>query len=515
MNDYRRVDEPQLFKRLYTELVPDGKPISLSQLVPRAARIYPERIALIYQDRMLTYQEFYAKVLQLVEVLKERGVQPRDRVLLLFENSFEFYISYFAIAHLGATVAPLNVFLHSHELKHIIGDAQPKLMIISDELYTKMDADAMNWPPLLRQEELYQYHEKIEQSDPYVLDPDEMAILLYTSGTTGLPKGVMLSSRNCIANSIGGIARLGLDNYERVIAALPLFHSFAQNTCVWGPLIMGCCVIIVRKIERSTLLEGIRHRPTIFLGVPALYGLLCLFKTVDLSSVKFFISGGDALPDKIRSAFALLYNRRICSGYGMTETSPVISALIDDIAVPTDTVGKPLQGVNVVVRNEHGATRPLYSIGEIWVNGDNVMLGYYNAPEKTKETIIEGWLTTGDLGYFDSEGRLVVTGRSKDLIINKGIKVYPQEIENVLLMHPEVLRAAVIGVAQANVGQVPIAYVQLRSENNACVTELKALCDNHLAPYKVPRTFICSPQPLPLTATGKVDKKQLRARNES
>ena len=337
-----------------------------------------------------------------------------------------------------------------------------------------------------------------------------MVALLYTSGTTGFPKGVMLSSRNILTNVVQVITRFGIIKQQRVFAVLPLFHSLAQNICVWSSIMMGCSVIIVPKIERRALLAGLAHKPTIFVGVPALFGVLCLLKTAPLDTISYFFSGGDALPDKIRSAFSLVYRRKICSGYGTTEASPVVSVDMEDVAEPTSCVGKPVIGVQCAIKDEAWIDLPANQIGQLWLKGDTIMLGYYNAPEVNKEAFKDGWFATGDLAYFDDDHKLVITGRTKDLIVNKGIKIYPQEVENIILLSANVMAVGVIGQDDPDAGQIPVAYVTVRQMTPDIENTLKQLCMQHLALYKVPRQFICSTQPLATTATGKVDKKVLR-----
>jgi len=302
---------------------------------------------------------------------------------------------------------------------------------------------------------------------------------------------------------------LGPSQNERIFAILPLFHSFAQNTCVWTSIYYGITIILVPKIDRRYIIENMRHKPTIFVGVPALYGLLCLIKNLSFDSVRLFISGGDALPDKIRSIFGLLYRRKIANGYGLTETSPVISVNLDDEMVPASNVGKPLAGIQCAIRDEYGKDKPQGSIGILWVKGDNIMLGYYNASEATNAVLKNGWLNTGDLAYIDDKERIVITGREKDLIIHKGFNIYPQEIENVILLHPNVLRVAVFGKYE-NDEEIPVAFVQLRIADPNSEKGIRLLCNQHLATYKIPRQFFCDTKDLPTTATGKIDKKILR-----
>ena len=512
---YNAIQEERRYNQLRNYITtPEGSILNLGQLLNFAADRFGDSTALIANDTSITYKDLFYRASLFARKIKEKGIKPRDRVLLFFENSIEFYIGYYGIVQTGAVVAPLNTFLKERELSHIIADAKPMLLVASSALLTKLQEDHIDAKvPILTQEDM-DLHSAIDpavlEPVPAYLKPDDMAALLYTSGTTGLPKGVMLSSKNIMTNCIQSIARFGIVHDERVLGVLPFFHSFAQFACVWAPLLMGCTVIIVPKIERRSILEGLSHKPTIFLGVPALFGLLCLLKNAPFDSINYFVSGGDALPDKIRGGFELIYQRKIGAGYGLSETTPVLTADLDDTAEPTDNVGRPLFGIRIELRNEKGTIVPAGAIGQIWVQGDNVMLGYYNEPEKTAQVIQNGWFDTGDLGYFNTNGKLVVTGRVKDIIVNKGFKIYPQEIENVILMHPAALRAAVIGQADQNAGQIAIAYVHIKEPNPQVEQEIRALCERNLAAYKVPRKFICSTQSLPLTATGKVDKKILK-----
>lgn len=514
MNHISR-SEQDTYNRLRSEITTaSGSIMNLGQLLEYATKKYPDKVALIYQQQKVTYKELFYLVTLFARKLQKNNIKPRDRVLLFFENSIEFYVGYYAIVQIGAVVAPLNTFLKERELAHIIADAQPALLIASTTLLKKMEEDHIDATvPVLTEADMdlaSAYDES--KLEPVIahLDQNEMAALLYTSGTTGLPKGVMLSSKNILTNCIQAVSRLGFVQDERVFGVLPFFHSFAQFTCVWAVFLMGCSVIIVPKIERRSIMEGLTHKPTVFTGVPALFGLMCLLKDADLDSVKFFASGGDALPDKIRGAFEMIYQRKIGAGYGLSETSPVLTADLQDYTEPTNSVGSPLIGVTIAIRDEQGNDLADGQIGEIWVKGDNVMLGYYNEPQKTGQAIKDGWFDTGDLGYIGAYGKLVITGRLKDVIASKGFKIYPQEIENVILMYPAAVRAAVIGVVDPNVGEVAVAYVQLRGAEPDAEQKIRELCERNLAAYKVPKKFVCVTHNLPLTGTGKVDKKVLK-----
>lgn len=506
--------EQELFKKRYAQLCGDGDQLPcLGRLLQRTARMVPNNTVLFYEDTSLTYLQLYYYATQLSKKIQSLGVKPRDRVILLYENTPEFYIGYFGIVQVGAVVVPLNTFLQEKEITHILDDAQPSLIIVSSTLLSIIETAATARSIMILTEKDMSYGAvpavltNFEVTD---LSADEMAALLYTSGTTGTPKGVMLSSKNIFTNVLQGIARFELQYSDRVFAVLPLFHSFAQNTCIWSSIFNGSSIILVPKIDRRAILKGLSKQPTILLGVPALFGLLCLMKTAPIEHVRICISGGDALPDRIRAAFALIYRRKLCNGYGLTETSPIVSGDIVDELTCTANVGTPVVGMTCILKDEVGEPVPQGKIGQLWVKGDNVMLGYYNAPEMTQSILKDGWLSTGDLAYFDHKKRIVITGRYKDLIIHKGFNIYPQEIENIIMLHPDVIRTAVIGKPDATHGELPIAYVQLKQENKNIVEQLNALCAKNIAAYKIPRQFICSIDPLPVTATGKVDKKVLR-----
>lgn len=507
--------EQERFDAYWQSLHHDGTLMFAGKLLERAAKLWPKRIAYICGKDTITYRELFRRACLVSNRLRTYGVGQDDTVMLWYENSIEFFIAYYGIWHTGAVVAALNVFLHPKEFEHIVHDAQPKVVIISDSLLAKIDEEFKNkLPPLIDQAYLEASCDMPGPSrcDIATKDPDVLAVLLYTSGTTGMPKGVMLSSRNLLTNVIQAVALLKLSPKDRCYVPVPLFHSLAQNAAVWSTVFMGASCIVISKIERRLLLEGLAHKPTVVLAVPTLYGIFCLMKTAPFNSVRYFVSGGDALPDKIRAGFALVYGRKICNGYGMTETSPLIAAHVDDERVSADTVGFPVIGMECSLRKD-GQEVACQEVGSLWVKGDNVMLGYYHAPEATKAILRDGWLNTGDLAQFDREGRLHIVGREKDLISNKGFKIYPQEIENVLLSHQNVVMAAVIGVKDGGSDEIPVAYITLKYSSKDIERELHALCAQQLATYKIPRMFIVK-SALPLTSMGKIDKKQLRAEHE-
>lgn len=482
----------------------------VGRLAQRAAVLFPERTALYFQDRTITFGNLYQDICRFASYLKGQGISKGDRILLFYQNSIEFYVAYFAVLHRGAIIAPLNVYLTANELRHIVSDANPRAIIVGSTCQARIDENircqVIDYKAL--QESLK--GPEAEKADIVDRDPEQVAIILYTSGTTGLPKGVMLSSRNSMTNIAQALARLNFatNGADRVLGILPLFHSFAQISSIWVPFFIGCGVIVVPKIDRRALLYNIRHKPTFFVGVPALYGLLCLLKTVPLDSVRLFVCGGDALPDKIRMGFALLYGRKIAVGYGLTEASPLISCAITERILSANNVGKPVRGLRVSIRDSHGLSMPEGNVGELWVRGNNVMLGYYNDRQQTDAVLVKGWLNTGDLAFLDNKGLIYLAGRSKELIIHKGFNIYPAEVENVLIGHPLVLNAAVVGYP-LNGEEVPVAFVQVKAESAHLEEELSRRCAENLAFYKTPRKYHISTALLPTTTTGKVNKTAL------
>jgi long-chain acyl-CoA synthetase len=511
MREAEKVEQNR-FKSYKEELTVNGQLLYVGRLLQRGANRYGKLPALICNDVTITYQQLYQRAVAFSYVLLKQGVKPGDRVLLFFENSIEFYIGYYAVLQIGAVIVPLNTFLHERELHHIVDDAQPQLIIAAEKLRERLMSNEVTLPPVFTEAAMPITCDDQQLAAFAIHDrpQDEMTALLYTSGTTGLPKGAMLSSRNIITNVIQTLSRLHPEQGDRLFGLLPLFHSFSQNVCVWTALFSGCTIIVVPHIDRRAIIQHLNYKPTYFLGVPVIYGLLCMMRNAPLQSVKMFVCGADALPDKIRSLFALLYGRHIAIGYGLTEASPVVSTALEDEVFVMGDIGKPLIGITCRFKDEHGNDVPEGQVGELVIQGDNVMLGYYRSPEVTAKAIRDGWLYTGDLAYQDKEGRIVITGRSKDLIIHKGFNIYPQEVENVIMSYPNVMRVAVVGVPDEQMGEVPVAYVQLRQEEANSEKHLRDHCRQNLAAYKIPKEFICSTIPLPTTATGKIDKKRLK-----
>ncbi len=508
------------FNNLMKEFTKDGKQMHIFDLLKRAATKWPNRTMVICDDDSITYSDLYKRSMLLAHEFRRNGVKPGERVIVYYENSIQFYVAYFATWHAGGIIAPLNVFLHENELKRIIEEAEPKVIVASPSLEEKLqehDTAAHIITDIDITSSLPDTVEPVETEEEIAKkDRDETVALLYTSGTTGFPKGVMLTSHNIMTNTLQGISSFDVAENEKVFCPLPLFHCLPQNICVWSISVVGATAILVSKIDRRSLIRGIKKKPTFIVAVPALYGLFCMLKTLKFPHVKYFVAGGDALSDKIRSLFALVYNRKIGNGYGLTETSPFVAVNFADYTQPTNTIGKPFPGIKYVVRDEQGNDLPQGNIGVLFLKGPMVMKGYYKAPEATTNVLHNGWFNTGDFAYITKDGQVVLAGRERDLISNKGLKIYPQEVENIILSHYPVLQVAVIGKKEEGIGEIPVAFIGTKEPEEQypeLIEEVRNLCKRNLASYKVPRQFYVRRE-LPLTATGKVDKKVLRAEVE-
>jgi len=492
--------------RLHTlqqEFTHEGSLLSANHLLARTAELVPHKIALISPTReTITYSELAHTARRISTYIDSYNIQPGDRVVMLVDNSPFFYSTYYGIWQTGATVVPLSTFLHEAELRDIIAEAQPRLIIVSQEFVNKISPTDMKYPVITENDLMkviqgtMDRHFTIKQ-----LAPHDPAVILYTSGTTGRPKGVMLSSHGIMTSTIQGLSRFDFIDNELVLCPLPLFHSFTQSTCIWGSIAAGITIIILPKIMKGALIKSISLNPTIILGIPNFFGLLCRISPLSLTATRYCISGGDALTDAIRRIFALRFGKKICDGYGLTEAGPVIALDLEDTIAETNAVGRPLLGIQCDIRNQDK------DIGTLWVRGENLMVGYYQAPEATEKIMHRGWLNTGDLATFTDDGKLVICGREKDLIIHKGLKIYPQEVENTLMNAPHVMLAAVVGAPDAE-GAYPIAFVQPLEGQIVESNELISYCKQRLAAYKVPRTIVIV-KTMPMTPTGKINKKAL------
>lgn len=523
----------------------------LSDIITQGSQNTPQNTALVFRDQSMTYAELAVAVARFAAGLRSLGIGQGDRIALLLPNCPPFVLGYFAAGQIGAVVVPSNPLLKSAELEYIWRDAQIKLVLTAAPLLPNVQAARAALPTLKHivsitpQTELPDtlpaqatdgllFFTDIMMRGAAVLAQDDRppfptvheqdcAVVLYTSGTTGHPKGAMLSHKNLTRNVEQVRAVLHITPEDKFLTVLPLFHSFAGTVCMNLPLACGSATILLENFQPARTVEAVeKHKATIFPAVPAIFNALLQYSQsapFDTSTLRAFVSGGAPLPAAILNTLETKFGVPVLEGDGPTECSPVTSVNPIDGIRKVGSVGPQLPGVEVAIFDEADRILPVDAVGEIVVRGDNVMLGYLNQPEATAEVMTGGWYHTGDIGSIDTDGYIFILDRKKDMIITAGLNVYPREIEEVLLTHPAVADAAVIGQADAARGEEVVAVVILRAgdngEQNFAVTvrELISYCRERLANYKVPRRLVFR-DALPRGSTGKVVKRLLRKEME-
>ncbi|WP_295055309.1 long-chain-fatty-acid--CoA ligase [Sulfuricurvum sp.] len=496
----------------------------------RVAGETPRKRVIFIENKRYTYQSFLESVDRFARALELIGVGSGDKIALICPNSIEFVQSVFAISKLGAVTVPINTMLKNEEYRYILSDCGAKILITAakfskevEDLSAVVDsiehtvwidaAPAENAKHLVL-DEMLSVHAHSHTTSPAKLE--DTAVIFYTSGTTGHPKGAMISYRNLFSNLVGAKERFALDANDRFIVYLPMFHSFTFSIMVILPFFMRASFVIIpsilpfSNIIRQTLLK----RVTVFMGVPDIYNALIRAKLpwyfLWFNSIRCFISGGSALNEDTLNRFQSTFRRSsMLEGYGLSECSPAVS--INSIEKQKAlSVGTPLLGNEVRIVNEEMIELPVGEAGELIVRGDCVMQGYLNNPEATAEAIQNGWFRTGDIAKVDDEGYIYIVDRIKDLIISKGINIYPRQIEEQLMLLPSVKLAAVIGVNDPHSGEVPIAFIELEEGYERTTPAfIKMELKEHLASFKIPKT-ITVVESLPKTATGKVLKRVLK-----
>jgi long-chain acyl-CoA synthetase len=471
-----------------------------------AARI-PDRVAVVDGDRKVTYAELAAMARRAAASIADRT--GRDHVGIYLPASAGFKIALFGVLAAGKVAVPLNLFLAPEELGQIIEHADLDLIITCRELADRLPQGAAD--PMLVEETLASE----AAAEPQHREGDDLAVLLYTSGSTGRPKGVRLSHRNLLVNAKAAAAVAGFSENDRVLGALPPFHTFALTTTVLAPLLVGASVSTLPRFHPEAALDLVAAGEiSVVLGVPSMYRLMARAQRArprQLKGLRIVVSGGERLPERIRADFEETFGTEIHEGYGLTECSPVIAINRPGENRP-GTVGRPLEHLEVQIVDPQGRSLPSGEDGEVWVRGDSVMQGYHRDEHETSLALHpEGWLRTGDIGRLDADGYLAITGRIKELIIVAGENVHPSEVESALATHPGLAECAVIGAADPQRGEQVIAFAVRTPDSETTAAEVKAHCRERLAGYKVPRKVIFLDE-LPKLPTAKVDKRELAAR---
>jgi long-chain acyl-CoA synthetase len=496
-------------------------PTTLIGYLDKTATFFPQRKAIFFGGEIIRYGEVQARSLGLARLLSDMyAVRPGDRVGLLMKNCPEFIYALYGILFTGATVVPINNFLKPAEIEHILRDAGARTLITTSADFgpllghlrqqlpevRPLDIGALNWENLAA-----------KPLEPLTLvRPSDRAILIYTSGTTGKPKGAVLTHANLVANirSIGVV----LENVEndRIVLALPMFHSFMLTVAILAPLSIGASVLIIKSIKpfRHVLFEMIRRRATVFLGIPQIFQALATARIPWwlrwLLPLRLAISGSAPLAAETLRLFSERFRFPLREGYGLSEAAPVVSFNPLHGVSKAGSVGLPLPGVQVRIFDEQDHDLGPGQDGEVCVRGENVMLGYWNQEEASAAALRGGWLRTGDIGRMDEDGYVYITDRKKDMLLVHGSNVYPREIEEVIYQIPGVREAAVVGRPDAHHGELPVAFVVPADGVVLEQATVLKFCRERLANYKLPREIRIQKEPLPRNATGKILKTELR-----
>ncbi len=499
--------------------------MNLGQLTRYNREKFGPYTSLVFENQEYTNEYHDDESSRRAHVLGELGVHPGDRVAVMMPNRPEVFWSYSAIVKLGAVVVPIMPLLQVNEVRFIVLDAQPKAILTSDLLLPKLEQATMGIenPPLLlsvddssgnsiRKMGVYMF------SSPMQVDTaeDNVCVILYTSGTTGRPKGVQLTHRNLYANAkaAADVAQTyEFHSSERVgLFVLPLSHAFGF-TMMNTSMLLGQRDVLLPYFDPIKVFEAIEtHGVTHFSAVPAMFHALLSHPAANqynLSSLSLCISGSAPMAIQDMIAFEQRFGARIYQGYGLSEAAPIVTAPRFDRPYKPASVGLPLPGVTVKVVDEKGSDLPVGEVGELVVRGPNITQGYHNLPETTAEVVRDGWLYTGDMARIDEDGYVYIVDRKKDVIIRGGFNIYPRDLEDLLTQHPAVAEAAVVGVPSENMGEEVVAYVVRKHKTDISAATLIAYCQEHVAKYKTPREirFVSC---LPKNLVGKVDKKTLR-----
>ncbi len=513
-----------------TSLLSVHAPVTcLNQLFRQCADKFPNHPAVLSGQTRIDHETLGRRSDQIAAGLAGRGVRRGDRVALYSPNCPEFVMVYVGILKAGAVVVPVNLLINHREVAYVLNDAGIRGLLIHHQLDDRVAAiqrDVAGLEFAARFGEggdltttLAGLLDERAPAPEIAIDPKhDLAAILYTSGTTGFPKGAMLTHANLVANTRSVHAAMKWRSGEdRVLVVLPMFHAFAATVGLLTPLTNGCALIPVPRFEPDAVAEAIqRHQATIFLGVPSMYGVLLRLrddKLALLRSLRFGIVGGAAMPVAALHQFEERSGIRLYEGDGPTECSPVTCVNPIDGYTKPGTVGLPVPQVEMKIVGDDGRDLPDGEVGEIAVRGPNVMKGYWKQPEATAEVFLGEWLLTGDLGTRDQDGYFSIVDRKKDLIIVNGMNVYPRMIEEILYAYPGMREVAVVGEYSELHGEVPVAFVALDANPAPTEKMLRDYCRESLGRHQVPKRFIFLAE-LPKNAAGKILKRELRKQGE-
>jgi long-chain acyl-CoA synthetase len=494
--------------------------LNLGCILQAGATGCPEAPLLRMGEQVMTYAEVDRAARGIATALRERGIQPGDSVSLLIPNVPEFTLAYFGILYAGAAVVTINVLASATEVAYFIDDSASR-MLIAHPFFAEVargGAEEAGVPLVMAGAEGSDSLGEMAKSDPmdalHPTRPDDTAVILYTSGTTGKPKGAELTHSNLFVNCAVVVPKLLPDPPGGLVAlaTLPLFHSFGQ-TCIQNATIAqgGSFVLLPRFTSEEALALMEEHSVTVFAGVPTMYFAMLHAETDrshDLSSLHYCMTGGAPMPADVMSAVEKKFGVTVLEGYGLSETSPVASFTVLGRPRKAGSIGYPVWGVEMQIADDEDTALADGERGEICIRGHNIMKGYLNRPEASKETLKGGWFHSGDIGYRDEDGCYWIVDRKKDMILRGGFNVYPREVEEVLYSHEAIAEAAVTGIPHDSHGEEVKATVAFAPGKSASDQEIIAFCKERLAAYKYPRVVEIR-DALPKGPTGKILKREL------
>ncbi len=491
---------------------------NLSLNLSESAAMYPDHPAIRLDDDVLRYAELDDAASRVVSLLREYGVQPGDRVGLMLPNIPEFAIVFYGVLRAGGIAVPMNPLLKRREVEYYLGDSGARVLFAWDEVTAEAEAGAKAAGTELMPVGPGEFRTLISArqpvAEPVGRDGSDTAVILYTSGTTGRPKGAELTHAGLHTNqavTARTLTRIGPDDV--VMGCLPLFHVFGLTCGLNAAIANGATLTLIPRFAPAKALEVIaRDRVTVYEGVPTMYAAMLGVpdrSSYDVSTLRTCVSGGAALPVEVLRGFEEAFGCIILEGYGLSETSPVASFNHPDAVRKPGSIGTPIEGVRMRIVDEKRQPVQPGEVGEIQIGGHNVMKGYWNKPGETAATIdADGWLSTGDLARQDEDGYFFIVDRKKDLLIRGGYNVYPREVEEVLYEHPAVAEAAVVGIPYAYLGEEIGAAVALKPGTTATPEELRDYVKGRIAAYKYPRA-VWIVDTLPKGPTGKIQRREV------
>jgi long-chain acyl-CoA synthetase len=496
--------------------------MNIAQHVERAATFFPDHPAIIFEGVTLSYRELNVRASRLANALKAHGVRRGDRVALYLPNIPSFAVSYVAALKAGAVAVSINSIFKSEEVKYILNDSGSSVLFTVGDLLQnipRMDCPQLQHVVVCEgaaggNTSLDEWVEKgASDGRAFDLDRDDPAVLLYTSGTTGFPKGATLTHGNVVSNIFATMHHSGFGQRDRMALFLPLFHVFGQNFIMNATFNACATLVLHRRFVPDQVLDSIqRHRATMFFAVPTIFiNLLSTdLSRYDLSSIRYDFSAAATMPQEVSRRWNERFKRPVFEGYGLTECSP-FACYNHDFRHKFGSVGTAVENFELKIMDEHDHEVAAGGWGEICITGPGVMKGYWGKPEDTAKALRHGWLHSGDIGMMDDEGYVFIVDRVKDMINVSGFKVWPAEVEQVLYRHPAVREVAVYGVSDSVKGEAVKAAIVLKDGASATGDEIIAFCRDRMAVYKAPGSveFV---KELPKSATGKILKRVLRAR---